>query len=145
MVAAPIADHTRHGRLRRSSSPRPIGQTSSPEPSESLATSPPATATGSARRGRRSKPNASAHSATTMPRFERHHVSCHPHSQFSPWIGEKNRIDVTTVAATNHGRGSVRRSATRSTTQVAARSEEHTSELQSRQYLVCRLLLEKKN
>src|SRR3712207_7599235 len=33
------------------------------------------------------------------------------------------------------------------TTRVAtspARSEEHTSELQSRQYLVCRLLLEKK-
>src|SRR5947209_17294216 len=28
--------------------------------------------------------------------------------------------------------------------QVACRSEEHTSELQSRQYLVCRLLLEKK-
>src|SRR3712207_8756913 len=28
---------------------------------------------------------------------------------------------------------------------VFARSEEHTSELQSRQYLVCRLLLEKKN
>src|SRR3712207_7276998 len=28
---------------------------------------------------------------------------------------------------------------------LAARSEEHTSELQSRQYLVCRLLLEKKN
>src|SRR3712207_8379092 len=27
----------------------------------------------------------------------------------------------------------------------AMRSEEHTSELQSRQYLVCRLLLEKKN
>src|SRR3712207_8516744 len=27
---------------------------------------------------------------------------------------------------------------------AAARSEEHTSELQSRQYLVCRLLLEKK-
>src|SRR3712207_7149280 len=27
----------------------------------------------------------------------------------------------------------------------ACRSEEHTSELQSRQYLVCRLLLEKKN
>src|SRR3712207_7561361 len=29
--------------------------------------------------------------------------------------------------------------------QREARSEEHTSELQSRQYLVCRLLLEKKN
>src|SRR3712207_7907059 len=28
--------------------------------------------------------------------------------------------------------------------QVVQRSEEHTSELQSRQYLVCRLLLEKK-
>src|SRR3712207_943285 len=31
-----------------------------------------------------------------------------------------------------------------STTQPGCRSEEHTSELQSRQYLVCRLLLEKK-
>src|SRR3712207_6995296 len=30
------------------------------------------------------------------------------------------------------------------TGQLMARSEEHTSELQSRQYLVCRLLLEKK-
>src|SRR3712207_7322525 len=29
--------------------------------------------------------------------------------------------------------------------EVTLRSEEHTSELQSRQYLVCRLLLEKKN
>src|SRR3712207_8423770 len=32
-----------------------------------------------------------------------------------------------------------------STSHLAIRSEEHTSELQSRQYLVCRLLLEKKN
>src|SRR3712207_8356944 len=31
-----------------------------------------------------------------------------------------------------------------STRALRARSEEHTSELQSRQYLVCRLLLEKK-
>ena len=30
------------------------------------------------------------------------------------------------------------------TSQIFLRSEEHTSELQSRQYLVCRLLLEKK-
>src|SRR3712207_7163713 len=29
--------------------------------------------------------------------------------------------------------------------EIAVRSEEHTSELQSRQYLVCRLLLEKNN
>src|SRR3712207_7648141 len=33
---------------------------------------------------------------------------------------------------------------TRDRAPLAARSEEHTSELQSRQYLVCRLLLEKK-
>src|SRR3712207_8382612 len=32
----------------------------------------------------------------------------------------------------------------RCTASCTARSEEHTSELQSRQYLVCRLLLEKK-
>src|SRR3712207_8803779 len=31
------------------------------------------------------------------------------------------------------------------TSSTGPRSEEHTSELQSRQYLVCRLLLEKKN
>src|SRR5438445_6654190 len=39
-----------------------------------------------------------------------------------------------------HRRGDRRGTARRS----ALRSEEHTSELQSRQYLVCRLLLEKK-
>src|SRR3712207_8265517 len=33
----------------------------------------------------------------------------------------------------------------RYTNAFTTRSEEHTSELQSRQYLVCRLLLEKKN
>src|SRR3712207_6903563 len=36
------------------------------------------------------------------------------------------------------------RAATGSDETLVARSEEHTSELQSRQYLVCRLLLEKK-
>src|SRR3712207_7712215 len=34
---------------------------------------------------------------------------------------------------------------TASSVRALFRSEEHTSELQSRQYLVCRLLLEKKN
>src|SRR3712207_8098927 len=45
------------------------------------------------------------------------------------------------------GRASPRAAASgaRSPAPRAARSEEHTSELQSRQYLVCRLLLEKKN
>src|SRR3712207_8701357 len=37
-----------------------------------------------------------------------------------------------------------RRPARSSSSQPRSRSEEHTSELQSRQYLVCRLLLEKK-
>src|SRR3712207_8487706 len=37
-----------------------------------------------------------------------------------------------------------RRVAVTSSSERATRSEEHTSELQSRQYLVCRLLLEKK-
>src|SRR5476651_2745342 len=37
-----------------------------------------------------------------------------------------------------------RASSPRSPTRPRSRSEEHTSELQSRQYLVCRLLLEKK-
>src|SRR3712207_8637414 len=47
--------------------------------------------------------------------------------------------DVRRVRALRRGgRGGVRRRA-------GARSEEHTSELQSRQYLVCRLLLAKKN
>src|SRR3712207_8499273 len=36
------------------------------------------------------------------------------------------------------------RAISRSSVMTAKRSEEHTSELQSRQYLVCRLLLEKK-
>src|SRR5258707_14450106 len=36
------------------------------------------------------------------------------------------------------------RAAVQGRVQTCARSEEHTSELQSRQYLVCRLLLEKK-
>src|SRR3712207_7991783 len=39
---------------------------------------------------------------------------------------------------------STREAAVAATPKTGSRSEEHTSELQSRQYLVCRLLLEKK-
>src|SRR3712207_7505524 len=46
---------------------------------------------------------------------------------------DKDGIDVATYYVTQNGAGV-----------ASARSEEHTSELQSRQYLVCRLLLEKK-
>src|SRR5258707_2500385 len=42
------------------------------------------------------------------------------------------------------GVGDCPREAKYSEIRVLSRSEEHTSELQSRQYLVCRLLLEKK-
>src|SRR3712207_7969387 len=48
---------------------------------------------------------------------------------------------ATTTPPTSSSRSAVWR-ATRQTR--TSRSEEHTSELQSRQYLVCRLLLEKK-
>src|SRR3712207_7548232 len=41
-------------------------------------------------------------------------------------------------------RSTSRRSRTAASATARRRSEEHTSELQSRQYLVCRLLLEKK-
>src|SRR3712207_7475850 len=51
------------------------------------------------------------------------------------WIG---RSSGSTAGRWTDGRGRRLRSCGR------RRSEEHTSELQSRQYLVCRLLLEKK-
>src|SRR3712207_8741443 len=43
------------------------------------------------------------------------------------------------------GRRSSPANASSNSAVAVCRSEEHTSELQSRQYLVCRLLLEKKN
>src|SRR3712207_8429993 len=48
------------------------------------------------------------------------------------------------VAKTIEERGTVKRGYLGILSQPVKRSEEHTSELQSRQYLVCRLLLEKK-
>src|SRR3712207_7164411 len=42
------------------------------------------------------------------------------------------------------GPGALKKDSPRRQRKIAQRSEEHTSELQSRQYLVCRLLLEKK-
>src|SRR3712207_7277662 len=50
--------------------------------------------------------------------------------------GRQEKGMVEKVLGSSAVRGAVRAAATR--------SEEHTSELQSRQYLVCRLLLEKK-
>src|SRR3712207_6956001 len=52
-------------------------------------------------------------------------------------------IALPTPQISDTGRSA--RKASVSARPITARSEEHTSELQSRQYLVCRLLLEKKN
>src|SRR5690606_42133064 len=49
------------------------------------------------------------------------------------------------ISARSFSRLSASSSNLRTRVQAAARSEEHTSELQSRENLVCRLLLEKKN
>src|SRR3712207_8578420 len=49
------------------------------------------------------------------------------------------RVQESTMRLSGNSRRLGRRAAL-----LAVRSEEHTSELQSRQYLVCRLLLEKK-
>src|SRR3712207_6904679 len=50
----------------------------------------------------------------------------------------------TAPCPTATSRGPARPAAPPTPAATSARSEEHTSELQSRQYLVCRLLLEKK-
>src|SRR2546429_7351202 len=50
-----------------------------------------------------------------------------------------------TLAPARQDRDCERATCLRLVPRVAARSEEHTSELQSRLHLVCRLLLEKKN
>src|SRR3712207_7597426 len=53
----------------------------------------------------------------------------------------KKSILAGAVEVRGHGSGRIRLAVV---PDLSARSEEHTSELQSRQYLVCRLLLEKK-
>src|SRR3712207_8574166 len=63
----------------------------------------------------------------------------------SPWLVESLTGAVASQRVTEALKGTLRRDGHppgRATAQ--GRSEEHTSELQSRQYLVCRLLLEKK-
>src|SRR3712207_7642074 len=67
-------------------------------------------------------------------------------------VDTRHRFKVSFHARTERVAGEVEGVATypatkglNSTRIAALRSEEHTSELQSRQYLVCRLLLEKKN
>src|SRR3712207_7250449 len=56
----------------------------------------------------------------------------------------RSRGDRSPRSARHRGGQALRAGAEASTSRCPSRSEEHTSELQSRQYLVCRLLLEKK-
>src|SRR3712207_7624183 len=66
---------------------------------------------------------------------------CKPGQERNP---ETNRCRKAATAATKNDPGNGVGPATAAGKRLN-RSEEHTSELQSRQYLVCRLLLEKKN
>src|SRR3712207_6890966 len=76
--------------------------------------------------------------------------SCGPFGESPSGRGERRRTGPRRVsnAQGRRCRGGRRRLRPRAGRHAAAgaapRSEEHTSELQSRQYLVCRLLLEKK-
>src|SRR3712207_8929911 len=65
---------------------------------------------------------------------------------FDDPYGAKNRCTRICLEGLRNGWGSIpfQRCTWRFRTIGLCRSEEHTSELQSRQYLVCRLLLEKK-
>src|SRR5258708_22545858 len=60
----------------------------------------------------------------------------------SPRLAKYDAISAAAAANAVHQRGGRRNAATITS---ASRSEEHTSELQSPDHLVCRLLLEKKN
>src|SRR3712207_6992620 len=57
----------------------------------------------------------------------------------------RRTVSSCPISAVSGVRRSCDTLATISRRDASVRSEEHTSELQSRQYLVCRLLLEKKN
>src|SRR3712207_8858463 len=74
--------------------------------------------------GRRSEDNSGGRAAHLAPTSRR---SLHVHHHRLPARGLRRRMARQLGGVADH-----------------PRSEEHTSELQSRQYLVCRLLLEKK-
>src|SRR5690606_41305419 len=62
------------------------------------------------------------------------------------WFGSRSRARCSNVSGSPSKRapGVERACASAVSTRTSGRSEEHTSELQSRENLVCRLLLEKK-
>src|SRR3712207_8684883 len=70
--------------------------------------------------------------------------SARPHDVIRMLMAETARIGVAGLAIGLLLALAVARGLVSGLYGVSVRSEEHTSELQSRQYLVCRLLLEKK-
>src|SRR3712207_8899189 len=72
-------------------------------------------------------------------RLSREELSLRPRQRV-----QRRTLHARTGAAARARAAAARRSAGARALTRAGRSEEHTSELQSRQYLVCRLLLEKK-
>src|SRR3712207_8462731 len=83
----------------------------------------------------RQPPRSTLFPYTTLFRSSRHHVE-RPVRGLAQGVGRAARGGGVSRHL-RQARGSARDG-------CAGRSEEHTSELQSRQYLVCRLLLEKK-
>src|SRR3712207_791363 len=79
-----------------------------------------------------------ATSMPTMTRLERVPITPCSESDLRTTAVLESESNAPNHAASCHPKPSIR-------VVRGARSEEHTSELQSRQYLVCRLLLEKKN
>src|SRR3712207_6934403 len=73
---------------------------------------------------------------TTLFRSLPHQVSDNTSVLGTPFTVTVDKLEGCTTGVSAADRAA--------TIQALARSEEHTSELQSRQYLVCRLLLEKK-
>src|SRR5947209_13886153 len=65
-------------------------------------------------------------------------------SAYAMYIARSHRQLARYVVSSGHAVMPAPGSSTRTLKPLLSRSEEHTSELQSRQYLVCRLLLEKK-
>src|SRR3712207_6900329 len=79
---------------------------------------------------------------TTLFRSDVFQLLARPEQQVAAVFELVDRVLVAEPGALLVGR--MQPEAQTATVDPAVRSEEHTSELQSRQYLVCRLLLEKK-
>src|SRR3712207_9244189 len=72
-------------------------------------------------------------------------VAEHPDGQPAVFVEDHRRWDGAGRQVPGEGQQSLAVRVVDARIGQPVRSEEHTSELQSRQYLVCRLLLEKKN